>query len=80
MSERTLEDALARAKSLRDFKVTNYERFERCPDFWDLVTLADEVERLGGQVSGLIEFAAEARGTAQAERAIERTYSDDESW
>lgn len=46
---RTLQDALDRAKSLRNFKVTSPERFEKCSDFEDLVMLADEVERLRNQ-------------------------------
>ena len=43
---RNLQDALERAKSLRDFKAASSERFEKCPDFEDIVNLADEVERL----------------------------------
>lgn len=43
---RTIEDALKRAESLRDFRKVNPERFERNQDFWDIVNLADEVERL----------------------------------
>ena len=43
---RTLQDALDRAKSLRDFKVASPERFEKCPDFQDIVALADEVTTL----------------------------------
>lgn len=45
MSERTLKDALNRAKSLRDFQVNSPERFEKCPDFQDIVTLANELQR-----------------------------------
>jgi len=43
---RTIQDALDRAKSLRDFKAASPDRFEKCNDFQDLATLADEVERL----------------------------------
>ena len=43
---RTLEQALARAESLRNFRDVNRERFERNDDLRDIVLLADEVERL----------------------------------
>jgi hypothetical protein len=46
MSDRTLSDALLRAASLRDFRAASPKRFDTCPDFEDLVNLADEVERL----------------------------------
>lgn len=45
-----LDQALARAKTLRDFKSASPDRFERCPDYEDLVILADEVEKLRERV------------------------------
>ncbi len=43
---RTLEQSLARAESLRDFRKTNGERFERNDDFIDIVNLADALIKL----------------------------------
>lgn len=43
---RTLEESLARAQNLRDFRFTSPKAFERNNDFEDIVNLADEVIEL----------------------------------
>ncbi len=43
---RTLEQALARADSLRDFRKVNESAFEKNEDFQDIVNLADALEEL----------------------------------
>lgn len=45
---RTLADALSRAENLRDFQKTNRASFEKSADWQDIVSLADEVQRLKG--------------------------------
>jgi hypothetical protein len=43
---RTLEQSLARAESLRDFRKANSDAFQKSADFVHIVNLADEVLRL----------------------------------
>lgn len=43
---RTLEESLARAQNLRDFRFTSPKAFQRSYDFQDIVNLAEELERL----------------------------------
>jgi hypothetical protein len=46
---RTLEESLARAQNLRDFRFTSPKAFSRSYDFQDIVNLADEIQRLSEQ-------------------------------
>ncbi len=46
---RTLEESLARAQNLRDFRFTSPKAFSRSYDFQDIVNLAEEIERLKQQ-------------------------------
>jgi hypothetical protein len=50
---RTLQDAIARAENLRNFRKASPKRFESSEDYQDIVLLADEVERL---VNALVEL------------------------
>jgi hypothetical protein len=43
---RTLEESLARAQTLRDFRFTSPKAFSRSYDFQDIVNLYEEIERL----------------------------------
>ncbi len=43
---RTIEQSLARAKTLRDFRSTSPKAFARSDDFRDIVNLYEEIERL----------------------------------
>ncbi len=63
---RTLEQSLARAQNLRDFRFTSPKAFERSDDFRDIVNLFEEIERLKDQVQ---RNAAQAR--AQTDRIRE---------
>ncbi len=60
---RTLEESLARAQNLRDFRFTSPKAFARSYDFQDIVNLADEIQRLSEQK----ELAEAATLAAQVE-------------
>jgi hypothetical protein len=77
---RTIQDALERAVSLRNFRDVNRERFERDDDHVDIVTLATEVERLNRVAMGAT--AALAQIGEDGERVPLWTSFDDhtESW
>ncbi len=79
---RTIEQSLARAQNLRDFRFTSPKAFERSDDFRDIVNLFEEIERLRSEgVKSALEVGEEM-GNLYKERDRLLQIEDDhhESW
>lgn len=68
---RTIQDALARADTLRDFRKVNESAFEKSEDFQDIVNLADEVHNLRSQWNRRFEHRADTHDKVTAAAARE---------